>query len=134
MDRLANGRLGDASAFPVHPNELKANGHREKPKSKPKAKGRFPALNTFIDSTMSKLTRADIVVWLVLFRDSKDGKARTGLNDIARRGGLSVRAVVTAVKKLELAGLLKVIDRGGLNRGPSTYQVRPINEAFTYEA
>src|SRR6266516_7587855 len=50
------------------------------------AAGRFQTLNTFVDGTLRGLGRSDIGVWLVLYRDCRDGIARTSLADMARRG------------------------------------------------
>lgn len=140
-----NGRLAALEPYPEHPSEIKlrANGHAGNRKSPKKqshkqpnvaASQRFKALNTFIDFTMQDLKRADIVVWLTLFRDSREGVSRTSQADIARRGGLSVRAVSTAVAKLIDLKLLKVTHLGGLNKGPSSYQVQPLQEGVTSEA
>lgn len=86
---------------------------------------RFAVLNAFVDSALAALTGAEAKVWFILFRDVKahTGTARTGQVDIARRAGLSVRAVKTAVKSLEAKGLLKVRQRGRLNAGPSVHVV-----------
>lgn len=96
--------------------------------SKPKGKagGRFAVLNAFVDFTAGTLNRSEILVWLVLYRDCRDGIARTSQADIARRGGICARTVRNAIKGLERRGLLKVVHRGGLNRGPSIYRPRGI--------
>jgi len=98
-------------------------GANKRPTSKRKSAGRFQTLNAFVDVAMVNLCRGDIVVWLVLYRDTKSGTARTGQTDIARRAGLSVRGVAKAIRRLEKRGLLRTIYRGGLNRGPSRYAV-----------
>ena len=87
---------------------------------------RFRALNTFVDFTLAELSRAEIAVWLILYRDTRDGTARTGMADLARRAGCSRRAVVSAVQKLEKVELLRIVHRGGIHRGPSRYRVRPL--------
>ena len=85
---------------------------------------RFAVYNAFIDVTMRSLTGAEVKVWFVLFRDTKaTGTARTGQGDIARRAGLSVRAVKLAVKSLADKGLIRVVRRGGMRSGPSVYMV-----------
>ncbi len=104
-----------------------------KPPAKPTAKRkttgkRFEVLNSFVDETLSTLCRGDIAVWLVLYRDTRDGTARTAQSDIGRRSGLSVRGVVKALRRLEKHGLLKVVYQGGLNRGMSRYRVFPLPE------
>ncbi len=96
-----------------------------KPKHKTTGK-RFEVLNSFVDETLSTLCRGDVVVWLILYRDTRDGTARTAQSDLARRSGLSVRGVAKALRRLEKRGLLKVVYRGGLNRGMSRYRVLPL--------
>ena len=88
---------------------------------------RFAALNTFVDFTLAELTGAETKVWLILFRDTKaaTGTARTGQTDIARRAGLSPRGVRKALDKLQAKGLVKLVRRGRLNKGPSVYRVHP---------
>src|SRR5206468_3441661 len=89
-----------------------------------KAPERFGVLNAFVDNTMGGLSRSEIIVWMILYRDTKDGTARTSQSDIARRGRMSRRTVIRALQRLEAAGLLEVIYRGGFHRGPSRYRVR----------
>jgi hypothetical protein len=100
-----------------------------KPKGKPaRRKGdRCVVLNTFADFTLSALTRAEIAVWLLLWRDTKpDGTAQTSQADLARRAGANLSTVKRAVAALVEAGLLAVVFRGSLRRGPSAYCVRPL--------
>jgi len=96
------------------------------PKKPSNSRDRFTVLNNFVDFTMRGLQAADIRVWFVLYRDTKDGTAATAQTDIARRAGVSVRTVHGSVKRLERLGLLKVIYRGGLNRGSSRYRIVPL--------
>jgi predicted transcriptional regulator len=100
-----------------------------KPKGKPgggktKARERFAVLNAFVDFALAGLSRREIAVWLVLYRDVRDGSARTSYDDLARRAGLNRRNVARAVRRLEQLGLVKVVHRGGLRRGASRYRVR----------
>lgn len=99
-------------------------------KNKPKQKTaeRFAVLNAFVDCSMADLTRSEIAVWLVLYRDVRDGSVRTSQADIARRAGTSVRGVKAAVKKLLALELLTVIYQGGLNRGTTRYRVNPLGK------
>jgi len=99
----------------------------DKPKRKATGK-RLEVLNSFVDETLGTLCRGDIAVWLVLYRDTRDGTARTAQSDLSRRSGLSVRGVVKALRRLEKRGLLKVVYQGGLNRGMSRYRVFPLPE------
>ena len=86
---------------------------------------RFAVLNAFADCSLPGLSRAELATWLILYRDTRNGTAATAQSDIARRAGLSVRAVGRAVGKLIKKGLLTVVYRGGLNRGRSRYRVEP---------
>jgi hypothetical protein len=92
------------------------------PKKRPE--GRFAVLNGFVDSELRKLSRAEIAVWLVLYRDTKpDGTARTGQTDIARRAGCDARTVRRALGTLGAKGLVEVVTKGKLRTGPSRYRV-----------
>lgn len=127
----ADGRpilSGSSCLPPMAPRPTKENQATSKGKNEPKRKtaDRFKVLNTFVDSTMGRLSRAEIAVWLVLYRDTRNGTVRTSQTNIARRAGVTVRSVKVAIKKLTAAGLLRVVFQGGLNRGPSRYQVDPL--------
>ncbi|MCG3179630.1 MAG: hypothetical protein BIFFINMI_01971 [Phycisphaerae bacterium] len=87
---------------------------------------RFAAFNAFVDCTLAKLPRTDALVWFVLFRDARPDTARSAQSFIAKRAGLGKRTVGMAIKRLERAGLLDVLHRGGLNRGFSIYRIRPL--------
>ncbi|MFO0809697.1 MAG: hypothetical protein U0746_13820 [Gemmataceae bacterium] len=53
---------------------------------------RFAAVNAFVDVALAALGRAEVAVWLILWRDTKpDGTARTSQADLARRAGSNVR-------------------------------------------
>lgn len=105
------------------------------PASKPsKAKGkakaataeRFALLNAFIDFSLADLTRGEIAVWLVIYRDTRQGTARTAYDDLARRTGMNRRNVGRAVCRLKDRGLLRIVYQGGFRRGASRYAVRGI--------
>ena len=87
---------------------------------------RFELLNGFVDSGMADLSRAELAVWLILYRDTKPGgTARASLGDIARRAGIDRQTASRAFGKLTRRKMLQVLRRGGLNRGPSEYRVFP---------
>jgi len=91
---------------------------------------RLEMLHMFIDRTMSRLTRHDIAVWLVLYRDSNTNNvASTGHTAIAERVGVSASTVNRAIRKLEQFRLLHVVYRGGLKRGTSCYRVHARKQA-----
>ena len=102
---------------------------KAKSKAKRKSGDRFAVLNAFVDFTAASLPRAELLVWFTLFRDTKpDGLARTSQIDLARRAGLSARTVVRAIASLVRRGLLKIVHRGGLRRGVSSYRVLPLTK------
>jgi hypothetical protein len=110
------------------PPPLDGAGERRGPVKASKAKGkpageRFKVLNAFVDFAIAELSRAEIAVWLILFRDTRDGTARTSYDDLARRAGCNRRNVGRAIRRLEWLGLLKIVHRGGLRRGVSRYRV-----------
>jgi hypothetical protein len=103
-------------------------GDKSKAKGKParrKTADRFAVLNAFVDAGMVGLSRVEALTWLVLYRDTRDGTARTSEGDIAARVGCSKRAVVTAVGRLRRRGQLVQLFKGGINRGPSRYRIMP---------
>src|SRR5262245_45211953 len=94
--------------------------------SKRESRLRFEVLNAFVDSGMADLSRAELAVWLALYRDTKrDGTARASLADLARRAGIDRQTASRAVGRLARRKMLQVGRPGGLNRGPSTYRVFP---------
>jgi hypothetical protein len=104
---------------------------RPAPAAKPnparrKSAERFAILNRFVDFSLAGLSRADIAVWLVLYRDTRDGIARTAYDNLARRAGCNRRNVGRAVRRLVRLGLVKIVYRGGLRRGVSVYRVLPL--------
>jgi predicted DNA-binding transcriptional regulator len=109
---------------------------RNKPKGKTTSKAkvvgeRFRILNAFLDFTASRLQRNELLVWLILYRDARDGIARTSQADLARRAGVSKRTVIRAVRKLVHRGLLAVAHRGSIRLGPSAYRVLPLERDGT---
>jgi len=102
--------------------QAERNGKPKGP-AKRKAKGRFALLNTFVDFSMGELSRAEIAVWMILYRDSKEGIARTAQADIARRGKIDRRTVGRSLHRLASRGLLKIVHQGGFRRGVSLYRV-----------
>jgi len=103
------------------------NGEASKPKGKRTSAGRFQCINAFIDATMGTLKPAARAAWLILWRDTKpNGLAKTSQASIARRAGVSDRAIRAALRQLEQRGLVIVVHRGSLRRGPSIYRVHPL--------
>ncbi len=98
----------------------------EQKKAKAKTGERFATLNAFVDFSLASLSGSEAAVWLILYRDTKNGTARTSFDDLARRAGCNRRNVTRAMKRLEAKGLVKVAYRGGFRRGMSVYCVHPL--------
>ena len=115
-------------SIPAEPPEVSQSPplQRRKPKSKRTTGDRFKLLNMFIDFTLRGLSRNEITVWMILYRDAKDGVSRTSIADLARRSGASTRNTQRAVANLKSKKLLHVVYRGGLRRGVSVYRVFPL--------
>ena len=106
---------------------ISTNGKTAEKTKRPKETGdRFATINAFVDFTLGGLTRNEAAVWLVLWRDTKDGTARTAQSDIARRAGIGRRTVVRMIDSLTTKGLLRTVHQGGLNRGMNVYRVLPL--------
>lgn len=131
LSTTGDGRpiLTGSSCLPPMVTRPKAetNGKsQDKAAPKRKTADRFAVLNAFVDSSMAECSRSELVVWFILYRDTRNGSVRTSQANIARRAGMSVRSVGKAIAKLTAAGFLVVVFKGGLNRGPSRYRVRPL--------
>ncbi len=114
--------IGAESATPAKADRKTAQGRK-----RAQASGkRWRMLNEFIDAGGADLRPNDWRVWLVLFRDAKGDTARTSQKYVAKRLNLDRKTVGRAVKRLQTAGLLDVLHRGGFRRGPSTYRLRPM--------
>ena len=92
---------------------------------------RFTIVNEFIDSTMSSLKPSEQIVWLTLWRDTRDGTARVSQGYIAKRIGLSSRSVRKNLSELKARGLVTVIHQGGVNRGISIYKIHSRQQTKT---
>jgi hypothetical protein len=82
-------------------------------------------LNPFVDLRLRELTPAEVRVWLILYRDERGGVSRTSHADLARRAGVSTRAVVRALNKLRDRKLVERVRRGRMNVGISVHRLLP---------
>jgi hypothetical protein len=86
----------------------------------------FETFNPFVDLGVRHLSRSEIVVYLILLRDTKpDGTTRTSYGDLATRGGMSRMSAIRAVRSLIGKGAVEVVRRGGSGIGSTTYCVVP---------
>ena len=108
----------------ARPTEADKHPKRTPSKRASAARQRFAMLNRFVDVGLRGIDATAAKVWLILYRDTRDGIARTGQGDMAHRAGLSTRTVRRALARLESAGLLDVVHRGRIGAGPSIYRIR----------
>lgn len=104
----------------------RGNSQRHDPGyNRPGRSNRWAALNCFVDESLRQVGNTAAVIWLILFRDAnKEGTVRTAQSDLARRAGVSIRTVHSAIKSLRSAGLVEVLRKGRLNTGPTLYRIR----------
>ena len=132
VNELHGGKLPHDAVFRPDDDEQPARPAPPAPPKRRTGRGeRFAVLNAFTDCALADLTGSEVKVWLILFRDTKaaTGTARTGQADIGRRAGLSRRGVQGALDKLAAKGLVRLVRRGRLNAGPSTYRAHPTGTA-----
>jgi hypothetical protein len=131
VERTNDGRLvlmGAATLPPMEPTQPTNKKTTPKKRTNKLSRDRFGVLNAFVDCSLAGLSKTELATWLCLYRDTRNGTACTSQSDIARRVGCSVRGVQLAVARLRKRGLLVVVFRGGLNRGPSRYRVESLRE------
>jgi hypothetical protein len=85
---------------------------------------RFQAINSFVDVTLRSLTRTEGFVWLTLWRDTRNGLARTSYASLARTCGCRRATVATALRSLREKGLVTIVRQGGKGQGANVYRVR----------
>lgn len=98
----------------------KANASRQR------TNGRFQVLNRFADEGARHVSTTDQACWWIVFRATRDGAARLSHTQIAECIGMTPKTVGRAMRRLEDAGLLTVLDRVGWRLGPSTYRANPV--------
>ena len=102
------------------PNRQRAKVAKGKPTG-----DRWQTFNRIIDDILAPLTNAEARALMILFRDARADIARTAQSDIARRAGVSRRAIVDALQSLKQRGLIEIIRRGNLRNGVSEYRILP---------
>lgn len=108
-------------ARPAQPRAMKDHRRRRH------TADRFGVLNAFLDMTAGTLTRAELLTWMILYRDTKpNGTARTAQSDIARRAGTDSRTIRRALQRLSALGLVRIVWQGGFRKGASAYAVLPL--------
>ncbi len=114
------------------PMEPPSNGSQHASNgTKPKGKlnrrhtaDRFAVLNAFADCGARLVDTTAQACWWIIYRETKpDGLARVSQSRVAECVGVSRLTATRALGRLERAGLLTIVRRGGLREGTSTYRV-----------
>jgi hypothetical protein len=113
---LAESRKRDRPAAET-PKVLRISGRQRL------RRDRFESVNTFVDVALRHLGGADAKVWLVIWRDTRQGVATVSNKELGLRTGHDERTVRRSVRTLVESGWLEVVKRGGINRGASVYRV-----------
>jgi hypothetical protein len=92
-------------------------------------RGRWHTFNTFIDNVARHLSPVDIAVWIILFRDCRNGTVVASNRDIGRRSACSLRAVVDSMKRLRAFGLIDAVRLSRHKGVPSLYSLNPSPDA-----
>ena len=79
--------------------------------------------NRFLDRVARTLHPTTALVWMLLWRDEREGKAQTAVSDLARRSGRSERTVKRALKELRVRGLLGTVAGGNETVGPTVHRL-----------
>jgi predicted DNA-binding transcriptional regulator len=86
---------------------------------------RWQVFNDFVDQGLAKLSRSEIAVYLILFRDTKPtGLARTSRSELARRGGISERQASRALQALIRRGKVHIIRKPAVGKA-ALYSLYP---------
>ncbi len=117
----------------THHRSTKGEARQARSTQRGTVAARFRELNTFVDLTMALLSPAERAVWLCLFRDSREGIARSAQSDIGRRSGLSARHVRRTLAALIAKQLVAIVHQGRHRGDLSSYHVRALPPGFASE-
>jgi DNA-binding transcriptional ArsR family regulator len=98
-------------------------GSRDDGRRKGRLWKKIEAFNRFIDTAGPFLPELDRYLWLVLFRHATDGTVKRSHGRLAKDLGCSERTIRRAMDRLEETGLVRVVERGGLRVGASTFRL-----------
>ncbi len=88
---------------------------------------RFGVANAFVDFGARLVDPTAQACWWMLWRETKpDGLARVSFSRVAECVGMDRRTAIRAIGRLDKAGLLTVVRRGGMRAGSSTYRAHGI--------
>lgn len=129
MTSLLEAPLDDEARAQLARDEARWKAMQKKSKRKRKCADavgrRWRLLNAFVDGGVVGLERADVVVWVVLFRHARaDGMVKVARTRLVAITGLASGTVKRAIRRLVAAGWLERIRRGGPSSGVAIYCVK----------
>ena len=83
-------------------------------------------LAAYVGHGMRQVSAGATCVWLVLFRNSRDGVVTRSREQIAATTGYTPKHVGRLLRELVSAGFLRVERRGRKQSGPTRYRILPI--------
>lgn len=109
----------DGCYFWASPDNVTAKPPSKKQSSNKKhwVRTHLRTLREFTEETVSKLTPAEISIWIVLFQAVRNEEVCMSQREIARKVGKTQPKVNAAIKKLIERGLLKVVRQGHYDPG-----------------
>lgn len=125
----AGGRLVDSDGELVREVKVAAAGKPISAKNSRRSRpdngdaSRWRTLNTFVDLIARHLSLVEIVVWMVLFRDCRDGTVKASQRNLASRSGASERSVVRAMRRLRDVRLVEVVKASKSKGEASLYRL-----------
>lgn len=112
----------DAAPVPAARPVTPPDTPRNRP-AKPRHADRFKVLNDFCDKSARRVDTTAQACWQQLYRETRDDRARISHEQIAEKIGVKRITITRDLKRLEAAGLVEVLERGGLHKGMSKYRV-----------
>ncbi len=80
-------------------------------------------LNRFVDETLIGLEPFTALLWVVFYREAKDGIVQISHGQLAKIMGVSDRTICRHIEVLILNKLLRKLKTGGYGRGCNKYQL-----------
>lgn len=120
-----NGQAARPDAADGKP-EAHGRGGRRKRKDRATAKPRprwWNVLASFVDNRLAGVSPGAVAVWLILFRNSRDGRVCIAVERIADAAGMSERSARYKIEELANAGIIEAKARGNRIKGPTVYRL-----------
>jgi hypothetical protein len=104
----------------------RGTSRRSAPRDRPKLEAtrrKICGWNSFVDLLVPGLPAVQALVWAVLYRHATDGFVTRSNALLAKGLGVSDKTIRRAITALRKAGLLHVVQQGGMHVGASTYRL-----------